>query len=185
MKKQMTEHTVLGLEIGPRDHVQGPDDAPITLLEYGDFQCPHCGAAHSIVKALQEQFNSSVRFAYRHFPLIEIHPYAEPAAEAAEAAGAQGKFWEMHDTLFEHQGALTPDYLVFYAKQLGLDLVRFTTELARHVHAERIREDLLGGMRAGVHGTPTFFINGTRHEGSYDYDTMVKAIQAQLKNLAT
>src|SRR6202035_2178480 len=153
-------------QVSHRDHIQGPDTASVTLVEYGDYECPYCGEAFPIVRAIQKRLGKRLRYVFRHFPLTNAHPHAAPAAEAAEAAGAQGKFWEMHDTLFEHQDALMPDYLVFYAKQLGLDLIRFTTELARHVHAERVRQDLLSGMRAGVHGTPTFFINGTRHEGS-------------------
>ena len=171
-------------EITPRDHVQGPADAPVTLLEYGDYQCPYCGAAHPIVKALQRQLSESLRFAFRHFPLTTVHEYAEQAAEAAEAAGAQGKFWEMHDTLFENQPALDYDSLLGYAEELGLDVERFATGLENGVYAPRVREDFLSGVYSGVNGTPTFFINGVRHEGSFDFETMLEAIQARMANLA-
>lgn len=171
-------------DVGPRDHVQGPADAPVTLLEYGDYQCPYCGAAHPIVKALQRHLGDNLRFAFRHFPLATIHEYAEGAAEAAEAAGAQHKFWQMHDTLFENQPALDFDSLVGYAEDLGLDVERFTTELANQVYAPRVREDFLSGIRSGVNGTPTFFINGLRHEGSFDFETMLESIQARRQGLA-
>jgi protein-disulfide isomerase len=164
--------------------VQGPADAPVTLLEYGDYQCPYCGAAHPIVKALQRQVGDSLRFAFRHFPLTTIHDYAEGAAEAAEAAGAQGKFWQMHDTLFENQPALDFESLVGYAQELGLDVRRFTMELENGVYAPRVREDFISGIRSGVNGTPTFFINGRRHEGSFDFETMLEAIQARMQGLA-
>jgi protein-disulfide isomerase len=164
--------------------VQGPADAPVTLLEYGDYQCPYCGAAHPIVKALQRRVGDSLRFAFRHFPLTTIHEYAEGAAEAAEAAGAQGKFWQMHDTLFENQPALDFESLVGYAEELGLDVRRFTMELENGVYATRVREDFISGIRSGVNGTPTFFINGRRHEGSFDFETMLEAIQARMQGLA-
>jgi len=147
------------------------------VVEYGDFECPHCGQAYPIVKALLEEFGPRMRFVYRHFPLIQIHPQAEHAAEAAEAAGAQGKFWEMHDTLFENQDALEDDDLIGYAIELDLDQSRFLREFAAHVYAPRVLEDLVSGARSGVHGTPTFFINGVRHEGSYDFDTLFNAIE--------
>jgi protein-disulfide isomerase len=170
--------------VGPRDHVQGPADAPVTLLEYGDYQCPYCGAAHPIVKALQRHLGGNLRFAFRHFPLATIHEYAEGAAEAAEAAGAQGKFWQMHDMLFENQPALDFESLVGYAEELGLDVERFATDLENQVHAPRVREDFISGIRSGVNGTPTFFINGVRHEGSFDLETMLEAIQARMQGLA-
>jgi protein-disulfide isomerase len=171
-------------DVGPRDHVQGPADAPVTLLEYGDYQCPYCGAAHPIVKALQRYLGDSLRFAFRHFPLATIHEYAEGAAEAAEAAGAHGEFWQMHDTLFENQPALDFESLVGYAEDLGPDLERFATELENQVYAPRVREDLISGIRSGVNGTPTFFINGLRHEVSFDFETMLEAIRARMQGLA-
>jgi protein-disulfide isomerase len=174
----------LSLDVSPRDHVQGPAGAPVTLLEYGDYQCPYCGAAHPVVKALQRHLGDNLRFAFRHFPLSTIHEYAEQAAESAEAAGAQGKFWEMHDTLFENQPALDYESLLGYAEELGLDLERFATELENEVYAPRVKEDFISGVRSGVNGTPTFFINGVRHEGSFDFESMLEAIQARLRNLA-
>lgn len=170
--------------VSARDHVQGPADAPVTLLEYGDYQCPYCGAAHPIVKALQRHLSGNLRFAFRHFPLATVHEYAEGAAEGAEAAGAQGKFWQMHDTLFENQPALDFESLVGYAEELGLDVERFATELENQVYAPRVREDFISGIRSGVNGTPTFFINGVRHEGSFDFETMLEVIQARMQGLA-
>jgi protein-disulfide isomerase len=153
-------------------------------VEYGDYQCPYCGAAHPIVKALQRRLGDTMRFAFRHFPLATIHEYAEGAAEAAEAAGAQGKFWPMHDMLFENQPNLDFDSLIAYATELGLDTERFALELENQVHAPHVREDFISGIRSGVNGTPTFFINGVRHEGSFDFQSMLEAIQARMQGLA-
>lgn len=181
MTRRQTQHSVRGLDIEPRDHAQGSPNAPVTLLEYGDYQCPYCGEAHPIVKRIQREFGERLRFAFRNFPLTNVHEYAESAAEAAEAAGAQNKFWQMHDYLFEHQDALAPPLLVAAAEQLALDVARFTDEISRHLYAERIREDFLSGVRAGVNGTPTFFINGVRHDGSFDFETLREAIDAQMR----
>jgi protein-disulfide isomerase len=166
--------------VSERDHVIGPPLAPVTLVEYGDYECPYCGAAQPIVKEVRRRLGNGLRFAFRHFPLTRVHPHAERAAEAAEAAGAQGpgKFWQMHDLLFEHQDALEDEELVVYAEAIGLDLARFNRELLTGVHAARVREDFLTGVRSGVNGTPTFFINGRRHEGSYDLQTLLTAIAA-------
>ncbi|APW63470.1 DsbA family protein [Paludisphaera borealis] len=166
--------------VGDRDHTQGPATAPATLMEYGDFECPYCGEAYSIVKDIQRRLGSRLRFVFRHFPLATIHPHAEYAAEAAEAAGAQGKFWEMHDVLYENQEALDVVYLVRYATALDLDTSRFIDDLDRHTHAARVREDFLSGARGGVNGTPTFFINGVRHDGSYDFDTLLGALEGAI-----
>ena len=168
----------LVLPIGGRDHVLGPPDAPATLVEYGDYQCLHCGAAHPVVKAVLRHLGRNVRFAFRHFPLAEIHPYALPAAEAAEAAGAQGKFWEMHDLLFENQDALEDRNLLRYAEALDLDMPRFVAELAEHTWEPRVREDFMTGVRSGVNGTPTFFINGVRHDGPWDAESLIEALAA-------
>jgi len=168
------------LPVGPRDHVIGPATAPVTMVEYGDFECPHCGQAHPIVKALLEQLGDQIRFAFRHFPLATIHPHAEHAAEAAEAAGAQGMFWEMHDMLFENQDALDDESLVQYAAALGLDMDRFISDLSSHVYAPKVREDFLSGVRSGVNGTPTFFINGARHDGSFDLESLMSAIEEEI-----
>ncbi|MDB5059861.1 MAG: oxidoreductase [Chloroflexi bacterium] len=168
--------TNLAVPVTHRDHVQGPDAAPVTLVEYGDFECPYCGAAHQVIKAIQGQLGDQLRFVFRHFPLVEVHPHAEPAAEASEAAAAQDHFWEMHDTLFEHQRALDYPHLLSYARALGLDIDRFEREMAAHIHEPRVREDFLSGVLSGVNGTPTFFINGERYSGSYDYATLLLAL---------
>ena len=157
--------------------LQGPLDAPVTLVEYGDYECPYCGEAYPIVKDLQAAAGRRLRFVFRNFPHHDVHPHAEHAAEAAEAAGAQGKFWEMHDLLYEHQRHLADDDLHAYAEELGLDVERFDKELAEHVHAARVREDFMGGVRSGVNGTPTFFINGVRHDDSYDAEVLLEAIE--------
>ena len=164
-----------------RDHVRGSDDAPVTLVEYGDFECPYCGRAEPVVREVVEEFGDDLRYVFRHLPLADVHPNAQLAAEAAEAAAAQGKFWEMHDLLFEHQDALRPMDLVGYAGQLGLDVERFTDELRRRVYASRVAEDIDTADMSGVTGTPTFFINDRRHQGAYDIDTLTAAVRAALQ----
>jgi len=166
--------------VGPRDHKQGSEDAPVTLVEYGDYECPYCGAAHPVVKEIKRRLGDQLCFVFRHFPLTQIHPHAENATEAAEAAGAEGKFWQMHDTLFENQQALDDVHLVRYAAALKLDVDRFERELAEHLYAKRVREDFLSGVRSGVNGTPTFFINGVRHDDSYELETLLAAIEAAM-----
>jgi protein-disulfide isomerase len=153
--------------VGAGDHIAGPDDAPVTLVEYGDYECPHCGRAHPIVKAAQTTLGRELRFVFRNFPLAEAHPHASLAAQAADAAGAQGKFWEMHDMIFEHQETLEPGDLVGYAKSIGLDVPRFTRELEAGTYAKKVRDDFRSGVRSGVNGTPTFFVNGVRYDGSW------------------
>jgi protein-disulfide isomerase len=167
----------LMLPVSERDHVQGPETAPVTLVEYGDFECPFCGAAHLIIKEIQRELGDQLRFVFRHFPLATIHPHAEHAAEAAEAAGAQGRFWAMHDTLFEHQRALDDQHLMQYARALGLDIERFEREMAAHIYAPRVREDFMSGVRSGVNGTPTFFINGVRHDAGFALETLLAALR--------
>jgi protein-disulfide isomerase len=159
-----------------RDHIQGAPDAPVTLVEYGDYECPYCGAAYPIVKEAQARMGSRLRFVFRNFPITTSHPHAERAAEAAEAAASQGSFWEMHDLLYENQKHLRDEDLRSYAERLGLDLDRFDRELAGRVYAERVHEDFMGGVRSGVNGTPTFYINGVRHDDSYDLETLVAAL---------
>jgi protein-disulfide isomerase len=175
----MTEwEAVLVLPVSPaRDHIRGPIDAPVTLLEYGDYECPYCGAAHGIVHAIRARMGDQLRFVYRHFPLTTMHPHAEPAAEAAEAAGSQGRFWPMHDLLFENQQQLAAPHLLAYARTLGLDLARFSSELAEHVHHPKVRADFMSGVRSGVNGTPTFYINGRRHDGPWDAGNLLAALQ--------
>jgi protein-disulfide isomerase len=160
-----------------RDHIQGPPDAPVTLVEYGDYQCPYCGAAYPIVKEVQARLADGLRFVFRNFPITTAHPRAEQAAEAAEAAAAQGRFWEMHDLLYENQKRLRDEDLHGYAEQLGLDVERFDHDLAEHAHAPRVREDFMSGVRSGVNGTPTFYVNGARHDDSYDFETLLAALQ--------
>jgi protein-disulfide isomerase len=171
---------VLTVPVNERDHVQGSPNAAVTLVEYGDYQCPFCGAAHGSVKEVQRVIGDDLLFAFRHFPLTQIHPLALPAAEAAEAAGAQGKFWEMHDMLFENQQHLEPPYLLQSASALGLDLERFASDLQSGRFEPKIREDFLSGVRSGVNGTPTFFVNGVRHNGGYDPASLIEAISAEL-----
>jgi protein-disulfide isomerase len=179
-----TESAVLTLPVGDRDHIQGPAEAPLTLVEYGDYECPHCGRAYPIIKEVQRRLGKQLRFVFRNFPISNLHPHAEHAAEAAEAAGAQKHFWEMHDAIFEHQSALDDRHLSAYAAAIGLDVPRFERELSGHVHAQRVREDFLSGVRSGVNGTPTFFINGIRHDDSWDPDTLTQALRARLTTRA-
>ena len=160
-----------------RDHIQGPADAAVTLVEYGDYECPYCGAAYPIVKEVQARMGDTLRFVFRNFPITTSHPHAEQAAEAAEAAAGQGRFWQMHDLLYANQRRLRDQDLRAYAEKLGLDVERFDKELAEHVHAARVREDFMSGVRSGVNGTPTFYINGARHDDSYDVETMVAALE--------
>lgn len=167
----------LAVPVGPTDHIDGRPDAAVTLVEYGDYQCPVCGAAYPIVNRIREVLADRLRFVYRHFPLSQIHPNAFHAAEAAEAAGAQGMFWEMHDMLFENQQALDDRNLLKYAAALDLDLDRFADDMASGTFAEKIREDFLGGVRSGVNGTPTFFINDVRHDGPWDQHSLLGAIE--------
>jgi Na+/H+ antiporter NhaA len=159
------------------DHIRGPQDAPVTLVEYGDFECPYCGQAEPIVRDLLADYGD-VRYVWRHLPLTDVHPHTQMAAEAAEAAGAQGKFWEMHDLLLEHQDALDPKDLVRYAEELGLDTERFRDDLRMHKWAWRVARDVESAELSGVSGTPTFFINGRRHEGAYDETSLANAVKA-------
>jgi len=161
-----------------RDHIQGPADAPVTLLEYGDYECPYCGAAYPIVKEVQARIGERLRFVFRNFPITTSHPHAERAAEAAEAAATQGSFWRMHDVLYENQKRLGDEDLRTYAQQVGLDLDVFDRELAEHVYAARVQEDFMSGVRSGVNGTPTFYVNGARYDDSYDLDTLLGALEA-------
>ena len=160
-----------------RDHVRGPVEAPVTIVEYGDFECPYCGQAEPVVRELLHDF-ADVRYVWRHLPLNDVHPRAQLAAEAAEAAAEQGAFWEMHDLLLGHQDALRPDELIGYARQLGLDVERFTEQLRTHGGATRISEDVDSADLSGVSGTPTFFINDQRHYGAYDIETLAAAVRA-------
>ena len=157
----------LAVRVGDRDHVRGPATAVVTLVEYGDYECPYCRAAVSIVDELQRVLPDELRFVFRHFPLENLHPHARHAAEAAEAAGAQGRFFEMHAALFEHQTALKDADLRRYATDLELDTARFGAELDAHTHASRVRDDVRGGLRSGVRGTPTFYLDDVRYDGAH------------------
>jgi Na+/H+ antiporter NhaA len=161
-----------------RDHARGPEDAPVTLLEYGDYECPYCGQAEVVIRDLLESFGDDVRYVWRHLPLNDVHPNAQMAAEAAEAAAAQDAFWGMHDKLLEHQDELAPPDLTRYAEELDLDVERFWDDLRERVHAPRIAEDVGSADASGVAGTPTFFINGKRHHGAYDIDTLTATVRA-------
>jgi protein-disulfide isomerase len=168
----------LAVPVDPEhDHVRGPAEAPVTLVEYGDLECPYCGQAEPVVRELLAE-TGDLRYVWRHLPLNDVHPRAQLAAEAAEAAAAQGMFWEMHDLLLEHQNALRPADLTEYARQLGLDVERFGDALRRHAYASRVAEDVDGADLSNVSGTPTFFVNGQRHQGAYDIHTLKAAVKA-------
>lgn len=165
-----------------RDHIRGPKTAPVTLVEYGDYECPFCGQAYYVLKDIEQRAGNLVRFVFRNFPLTTIHPHAERAAEAAEAAAAQGKFWEMHDCLYENQQSLEDEDLLECGVLIDLDIHRIASEVKEGRHLNRIREDFLSGARSGVNGTPTFFINGVRHDGSWDLPTLMTAIEEAARN---
>jgi formate-nitrite transporter family protein len=166
--------------VSARDHAEGPADAPLTLVEYGDYQCPYCGAAYPVVKRLQKTLGKKLRFVFRNFPLTQAHPYALIAAETAEAAALQGKFWEMHDLLYEQQALLEPDIIPTWAERLGLDLEKLGNDIAHGGVEKRIQEDRQSGIRSGVNGTPTFFVNGARFDGPPDYNSLLAALEAEL-----
>jgi protein-disulfide isomerase len=172
----------LKVPVGPADHTLGDEHAPVTLVEYGDYECPHCKRAHPVVKALRKHFAKQLRFVYRHFPLTQIHPMAEPAAEAAEFAGANGQFWEMHNGIFENQENLSPQMLRELAHALGLSSEDLLGALESHEFLPAIKKDFSGGVRSGVNGTPTLFINGVRYEGAPEFDDLVETIDAELLN---
>ncbi len=165
----------LAVPVDPaRDHIRGATEAPVTLVEYGDLECPYCGQAEPVVRELLG--SGELRYVWRHLPLNDVHPRAQVAAEATEAAAEQGRFWEMHDLLFEHQDALRPQDLIRYAGELGLDVERFTDDLSRHTMAGRVAEDVDSADLSNVSGTPTFFVNGLRHQGAYDVETLSAAV---------
>jgi protein-disulfide isomerase len=168
--------------VSEQDHVQGPATAKITLVEYGDYECPHCATAYPIAKRVEKHYGNDLRFVFRNFPLNQIHPYAESAAESAEFAAAHGKFWQMHDALFENQDRLGDDLYAELAQQLGLNPGDLAQALSDGTYTAHVRSDFSGGVRSGVNGTPTFFINGIRHDDSFDYETLVAAIEAALQS---
>ena len=170
----------LKIPVTPEDHAQGSENAEVTLVEYGDYECPHCGRAYPIVKQVQKHFKKRLRFIFRNFPLSEMHANAEAAAETAEFAGAEGKFWEMHDLLFENQARLGDALFAELSERLKLSSSELDQALEQKTFEARVRADFSGGVRSGVNGTPTFFINGVRHDAPFDYDTLVSAIHEVL-----
>jgi protein-disulfide isomerase len=165
--------------VSDRDHRWGPVDAPVTILEYGDYECPHCAAAHEVISAIEADIGERFCYVFRNFPLATKHPHAVRAAEAAEAAGVQGKFWEMHNLLFENQDHLESYDIYSYSQVIELDLKKFQYDLLNHVYLRRIDEDLSSAIRSGVSSTPSFFINGMRHNGGYDQESLLQAILAE------
>ena len=172
--------SLLKVPVSLNDHIQGDENALVTLVEYGDYECPYCGRAYPVVKAVQKHFGPQLMFVFRNFPLTQIHPLAEPAAEAAEFAGSRGRFWEMHDGIYENQERLSLPLLFELAELLGLPREGLRDAIADHEFLPRIRKDLQGGVRSGVNGTPTFFINGVRHDGSNEFEDLVSAIDAHV-----
>ncbi|MEA2904390.1 MAG: hypothetical protein QOI12_1777 [Alphaproteobacteria bacterium] len=166
--------------ITPHDHILGPASAPVTLVEYGDYECPHCGHAHPVVKLIKKQFGNNLRFVFRHFPLAQVHPHAEAAAETAEFAGVHDLFWEMHDAIFQNQDRLGLPLFLALAATFGLSEVDLREALVNGTFAPKVRADFLGGVRSGVNGTPTFFINSERHDGSFALEDLSEAIEAHL-----
>ena len=179
-KKEEINKLTVPVNIGT-DHIRGSINAPITIVEYGDYECPYTGIAYPVVKEIMGRFDEKIYFVFRNFPLREIHPHAQHAAEAAEAASAaQDKFWQMHDYLFEHQKALDDHHLLEYAQKVGLDIERFKKEMSGHVYAPLINKSLKSGIDSGVEGTPTFFINGECYEESWDLDTLTSYLKRRL-----
>jgi protein-disulfide isomerase len=170
--------------VSERDHIKGLAKATVTVVEYGDYGCPHCGRLHHILNAIESYMGRRLRLVYRHFPLGVIHRHARLAAEATEAAAAQGKFWQMHASVYDHQRALGASAVFAYAATLQLDMARFTLELDQHVHSDRVWVDLVGGVRSGVHATPTLFVNGVRHDGSHDMPTLLHAVDEAARVVA-
>ena len=167
------------------DHLRGRHDAPVILLEYGDYECPYCGQAETVVRELLDSFGDDLCYVWRHLPLSDVHPRAQMAAEVAEAAGAQGRFWEMHDMLLSHQDELLPMQIRRYAEELGLDVDRLWDDVHRRAYAPRIARDVASADESGVSGTPTFFINGRRHQGAYDIATLTSEVRAARGALST
>jgi protein-disulfide isomerase len=166
--------------LGPEDHVDGPPDAPLELVMYGDFQCPYCTAAQGILRRVRDRLDGRLRFVFRHFPLDALHPDARRAAEASEAAAAQGFFWEMHDALFGLRGQLALDDILRAAGAIpGLDTERMRAELETDVHGARVERDVASGTELGVPGTPTFFVNGVRHTGAFDAQGLIAALEGR------
>lgn len=167
---------MLKVPVSSDDHIQGNANAPITLIEYGDYECPYCGMAYPIVKQIQKHFGERLRFVFRNFPITESHPHAGIAAMSAEFAATKGKFWQMHDILYENQGNLELSDLINYAKSLNLAGNELQTAIENEVFVKKIEDDFMGGVRSGVNGTPSFFINGQRFNNSFEYENLLAAI---------
>lgn len=169
--------SILKIPVTKEDHIQGDNNAPLTLVEYGDYECPYCGAAYPIIKRIQKHFGKRLRFVFRNFPIVESHPNAGIAAMTAEFAAKYNKFWEMHDILYEHQDALDLPDLLSYAKSLGLSISELQQAIENETFADKIKNDFMGGVRSGVNGTPGFFINGHFHNGSFEYEDLLAALE--------
>jgi protein-disulfide isomerase len=174
----MTQNRDLTIRVNERDHAQGPATAPLTLVQYGDYECPYTRQSTWVVQAIQQQLGDRLRFVFRNFPLVAIHPHALYAALTAEAAAAQGKFWEMHDYIFHHQHTLEDADLTRFAEEVGLSMQQYARDIAERRSLARIEEDREGGKRSGVQGTPTFFINGVLYPGSWEQDALLPALEA-------
>jgi protein-disulfide isomerase len=175
----MTDNTNdLTVAVNDSDHIQGSADAPIVVVEYGDFECSYCGAAYPIIKKIQKELGEDLCLVFRSFPLSQVHPHAKHAAEAAEIAGAQGKFWEYHDLLYEHQHSLDDTSLVHHATSLGLDGAAFKTALQKGEFKEKVQESFMSGVDSGVNGTPSFFVNGSRYDGDWQYEPFLEYLKS-------
>ncbi len=175
----------LKIPVGSQDHIEGNAKAPCTLVEYGDYECPHCGAAYPLVKEIQKHFGKKLRFVFRNFPMTNLHANAQAAAEVAEFAGTKGRFWEMHDLIFENQNRLGEELFTELAEKLKIDPAELQESLANETFTRRVRDDFSGGVRSGVNGTPTFFINDYRFDGPRDFDHIVKAIDDAIASKST
>jgi protein-disulfide isomerase len=178
----VSERALLTIPVGPEDHSSGPADAKLTVVEYGDYQCPYCGQAYPIVEQLRSTFADSMRFVFRNLPLADVHPNAEAAAEVAEAVALQGKFWEIHDTLFENQHDLSAQALMRYVEEVGADVKKATDEIAGGRPRQRVEADFEGAIRSGANGTPTFFVNGERYDGSWLYEPFSEHLRQVLED---
>jgi protein-disulfide isomerase len=176
----MSESADLTVPVGPQDHSSGPEDAKLSVVEYGDYQCPYCGQAYPIVKELQKKFGDALRLVFRNFPLSDMHPHAEAAAEVAEALALQGKFWEIHDTLFENQRDLGSEALMHYINEVGADVEQATKDIRSGAPRQRVEADFEGAIRSGANGTPTFFVNGVRYDGSWMFEPFAEYLQELL-----
>jgi protein-disulfide isomerase len=176
--------TQLTPAVNSNDHISGDTNSAIELVEYGDYECPYCGRAYPIVKDIQQQLGMDIKFVFRNFPLSKIHPHALSAAVATEAAGQQGKFWEMHDIIFENQRALDSEHIFLFAHKLGLNLDRFKNDIQQKFLIDKVENDFESGIRSGVNRTPTFFINGKKYEGSWDENELLQYLRGQLAQIA-